>query len=99
METALAVALAVPLILIVAIPAVLINGYVMWVLWGWFVVPLGVQQVSIAWAIGLAILINAMVGVIVPEEREEKWYMPLLKVYLLRPGGALLGGYVAKLYM
>lgn len=43
-----------------AVLAVIMNGYAMFVLWGWFVVPLGVAEIGVAHAIGLASIVSYM---------------------------------------
>lgn len=44
--------------LLIALILALVRGYVLSALWGWFVVPLGVKELSIAHAIGLAVIVN-----------------------------------------
>ena len=34
------------------------DGWALWVLWGWFVVPLGVQQISLVHAMGLDLIVG-----------------------------------------
>jgi hypothetical protein len=94
----IATLIAVPLVAIGAIPFIVLNGYAIWVLWSWFIVPFGVQQISIAWAIGLSSLTQLMVPAATPDSSKREWWFPLL-VGLVRPGFALLFGYVAKSYM
>jgi len=50
------VALLLALLLIV--PVTIFRGYVLSQLWHWFVVPLGVTDIGIAWAIGLSVLVT-----------------------------------------
>lgn len=35
-----------------------IRGFVLSVLWDWFMVPLGVAEIGIAWAIGLSLIVG-----------------------------------------
>ena len=42
--------------------SVLVNAWTASVLWGWFVVPLGLAQISIAHAFGLALVSRLFVG-------------------------------------
>jgi len=39
-----------------------LNGWVLSVLWGWFVVPLGVAQLHTVGAIGLSLVVSLLVG-------------------------------------
>lgn len=43
-------------VLVVLLGTVLIRGWVVSVLWGWFMVPLGARPIGLAWAYGLCIL-------------------------------------------
>lgn len=48
-----------------AVPVVLmggyiINGWVLSVLWGWFIWPLGVKAISIPEAIGISVVVQAL---------------------------------------
>lgn len=54
-------ALAIFTLLILPI-SVVINGLLLKVLWGWFVVPLGIQAIGIAHALGLATVCHLLVG-------------------------------------
>ena len=46
---------------IVFIPGVfLLNGYVIMVLWGWFIVPLGIIALSLPMAMGISLLVSYM---------------------------------------
>lgn len=40
------------------IPSVIFRGLVLSALWLWFIVPLGVPAVGIAWGIGIALLVG-----------------------------------------
>lgn len=42
--------------LILLVPTVMWGGYVVSVLWGWFIVPLGAPPVGIAHALGLMLM-------------------------------------------
>lgn len=48
-------------------------GWVINDLWTWFMVPLGVVKINIAWAIGLVFLFKSMKGIIIiPEDINSK---------------------------
>lgn len=36
----------------------LVRGWILSILWGWFIVPFGAPALGIAWAIGIAIVVN-----------------------------------------
>ena len=38
--------------------SMLLRGFVLFKLWGWFIVPLGMVPISISWALGLAALVS-----------------------------------------
>lgn len=42
--------------------SILWRGFVLHILWGWFVVPLGAPHIGVAWAIGLAAIASMAVG-------------------------------------
>ena len=44
------------LALLLIVPSALLNGFVLSKLWGYFVVPLGVMQIGVAHAIGIAMI-------------------------------------------
>lgn len=45
---------------------VLVNGFTLSVLWGWFVVPLGGPDIGIAEAFGLSLVATLLVGPALP---------------------------------
>jgi hypothetical protein len=47
--------------LIMLIPLGLLRGWVISIMWGWFVVPLGILPLSIVHATGLGVLITMLV--------------------------------------
>jgi Kef-type K+ transport system membrane component KefB len=42
------------------IPAIALRAYVVSVLWGWFFVRLGLPPITVAWAAGVIILVDAI---------------------------------------
>lgn len=56
-KTALAL---LPFILILAPAELAAQGYILSWLWEWYVVPLGVSQINVAHALGLALIYNMM---------------------------------------
>lgn len=81
--------------------AIVIKGYCLSILWGWFAVPLGAQQISIPIAIGLSIVATMLTEqhVYKPKEQAEdqKW-VPLFKVFV-GPFLTLGIGYIVKLFI
>ena len=53
--------------------AVVIYGLLLKVLWGWFIVPLGVQAIGVAHALGLVLLFGFLRGAIKPDNTEPSW--------------------------
>lgn len=79
--------------------AAVCNGFALWLLWGWFMVPLGIPPIGIAWAVGL----STVATMLLPSPSRAKsdggeWYIPLLEL-LGKPALALLVGWVAKSFM
>ena len=84
----IAVLIATPLVIAMA----LYHAVVLWLLWGWFMVPLGVPAIHIAWAIGIKMVANMLAP---PQPRSEDtnkfaWWGPLF---------ALAVGFIAKHWM
>lgn len=89
--------IAVPLVAVL----VLYNGVAIWMLWGWFVVPLGMQQISLAWACGLAVFVNAIVSHDTKNLKAEYLERDPTDLFfvLLRPMMAIALGYILKQFM
>jgi len=51
------------IVLLIASALFLVHGVVLTQLWGWFIVPLGVPAISLAWAVGL----SCVVGLVTPQ--------------------------------
>lgn len=70
-------------------------GAILWIMWGWFMVPLGVPTITVAWAIGICTLVTMFVRPIGGKGQtkvawHDVWLRPLF----------LLGvAYVAKQFM
>jgi hypothetical protein len=73
------------------------GGVVFWLMWGWFMVPLGLPQIGIAWAIGLSTIV-VLVTPTVPNAPQGERTEHLTNV-LGKPAFALLIGWVAKQFM
>lgn len=40
----------------------ILRGFVLSILWGWFLVPLGIPDIGVAWAIGIAATLGMLVA-------------------------------------
>lgn len=60
------------LILIAAIMLIIFEGLLFTVLWGWFIVPLGVRDISVAHGIGLITMFSFFRVNIGREEKDSK---------------------------
>jgi hypothetical protein len=87
------------------------SGWMISSLWGWYVVPFGMPHISIAWAIGLAFLIqflrpsmcpsiqvNEKTDEDCPEPQKESPIMTILR-YAIKATGFFLMGYVAHFFI
>ena len=78
-----------------------LNGLVLSVLWGWFMVPLGVPGINIAHAIG----ISCVVGLLSHQPRNVSTSSPeaalgeILGWGIINPLLILLFGFIAKSFM
>ena len=76
----------------------IMRGYVLSILWGWFVVPIfGVPQIGIAQAIGVAMVVSLMTHQYVPQKEKDRW-MPVITA-LLTPVFALAIGWIVKQWL
>lgn len=73
------------------------SGFAVWLLWGWFVVPLGVQPITVAWAIGLSSLVCLLIPM-PPKGAKEKTSVHTGAI-ILKPLVMLAVGYIASRYM
>lgn len=82
--------------------AYLINGWAILKLWGWFVVPLGVMPIGLAWAIGIAVLAS-MFGqtpqVSKKSDKGDEKTSPALAILFVRPLLAVFVGWLCHLAM
>lgn len=80
------------------------GGFAAATLWGWFVVPLGVPEVSVLHAMGLALALRALAGFSgkpQPAKHEDKMVAlrvlgRVLAVATVAPGAALAIGWVVR---
>ena len=87
-----------------AVACALWGGFAASVLWGWFVVPLGVPEVSMLHAVGLMLALRALAGFSgkpQPDKPEDKMVAlralgRVLAVATITPGLALAVGWVVR---
>ena len=90
--------------LALAVACALWGGFAASVLWGWFVVPLGVPEVSMLHAVGLMLALRALAGFSgkpQPDKPEDKMVAlralgRVLAVATITPGLALAVGWVVR---
>lgn len=46
------------ILLVLAAPLAMLHGWVLSVLWRWFITPFGVQPIGVAWCIGISLLVG-----------------------------------------
>lgn len=98
--------------LLMVVPSFMWSGYVLTVLWAWFVVPtFGLAPLSIAAAVGLCAICNLVThhqnrhrtkrkGDVEPEHGERAWDQFNVLVFMaMKPAIALLIGFIAKQWM
>lgn len=81
--------------------SVIINGYVLSILWVWFLVPLGLPAISIAHSIGIAMVSSWLTyqHQTSKQEGKEKALENLAIIFVVRPLAVLGVGYLVKQFM
>ena len=76
------------------------NAWVLTILWGWFIVPLGVKSLSIAHAYGFTLLTSLILGNRgVKENKNKEDWVGTVITWLLLPLVALFFGWIAVGFM
>lgn len=76
------------------------HGFILSIVWGWFMVPFGLPAIGIAWAIGITIVIRLITATSRAEPKEEtNEKIGRLVGVILAPLVGLGVAYVAHLYM
>ena len=80
---------------------VIVNGYVLSILWSWFIIPFGLPQLSIAHAIGVGMVMSFLTyqHQTSTEADKEKAGINLVVVLIIRPLAILGVGYIVKQFM
>lgn len=71
---------------LLAIPfGAMLNGYVLSVVWAWFIVPVfGLPEISVAQGLGIALVVGMMTHQDVPLDKEQEWWAPAMTT-LVKP--------------
>jgi hypothetical protein len=78
------------LLTLAAAPFALLNGLVLKIMWGWFAVPLGLEQISFIHAVGLSFLIRFATANMATAKPKTDWgytittaiFTPLMILFL-----------------
>jgi len=98
------VAVIVPLLIVWIAAICVVNGWAISILWGWFLVPLGIPAISVPQAIGIAILTAMLFYHKNPtdnsdDEHKGAKFAGEIIGYTCRPFFALLAGLIVKQFM
>jgi hypothetical protein len=76
------------------------NAWVLSILWGWFIVPLGVKSLSIAHAYGVTLVAGLFLSTrgIKENKNQDDWISSLV-TWLILPLAALFLGWIAVGFM
>ena len=88
----------------VAAMGVIWSGFVLTILWSWFVVPtFGLQALSLAPAIGLGVVVSYLTHQYAPKTKQEggKWDETWRSIghTVFKPAFALMVGWIVKQWM
>ena len=97
MEALLAIIGFTGLFFLAIVPVYIINGFVIAKLW-WFIVPIGLEPIGMAQAIGIGIIISMLTEQHVPSDKNESKWMPFIRMYLT-PFMALLAGWIVTWFI
>lgn len=78
--------------------AILLRGFVLSVLWGWFVVPLGAPEIGVASALGLAITVGLFQIYRAREESEKEKRITGAALFV-SPLMSLLIGWIVQFWL
>lgn len=77
----------------------LLNGWALFKLWGWFIVPFGLPPLSIPWAIGVAIVVGFLTTHSIPKGQKEDDISLALVVMFVRPLISVFIGWIVYSFM
>lgn len=52
---------------LLVVPAMIVRGLVLMALWGWFIVPFGLPGLTLAWAIGISLIVGFLTADVKPD--------------------------------
>ena len=88
------------LIVLLALPVVwMYEGWVLSILWGWFIVPMGITQISIWHAVGIALFVSLFRTRSYIKEEFEIGFWKRTCMNLATPILTLICGYFIKGWM
>lgn len=76
---------------------VIYGAYSLTLLWSWFMVPFGVQNITLAWAIGLLYLAGLFKGVPSSDNKDKVWLLLVKNFALITL--AIVVGFIAHKFM
>lgn len=88
--------LGIVLFAIIMFPALMLDAWVLTVLWEWFAVPVGLPQITYATAMGLILLMSFLTHQYIPKEKND--WQPLVFLYV-NPFVFLFFGWLVKLFI
>jgi phosphate/sulfate permease len=81
----------------------IINGWVLSILWGWFITPVfGIPAISVGQAIGLAMVVSYLTYQHIEQDSDKdktERFAGIFAVLLIRPLMSLLLGYIVHLFI
>ena len=78
----------------------LLNGFVLSILWGWFIVPLfGLPQLSLPYAIGIGMVVSFLTYQHVDSGKSENALATLVGLIIARPALTLLLGWIVQSFI
>lgn len=93
----------IPVALVMLVPVALWRGYVLSILWGWFIVPtFGAPALSLVMAIGLAIVVGMFTASIPSKKKDDEDDKALSNYFVngfITPALSLLFGYIVTLFI
>lgn len=92
----LAGSIVVPFIAVFVAVSIIIDAYVLYVLWGWFATPLGAPAITMAHAAGLRLMAAAIQAPNKGHSNSENPWLSILLELTLRPAILLFIGWVIK---
>jgi len=95
------IALVVPLVAILLTTRFVIYGFVLMKLWGWFLVPIGLNPIGYGIAVGLVVLLGLLhkPDEITKKKEPGESFLYITTVLILEPLTALVFGYAVYLFI